>query len=461
MMDCFTHEAGDAPVIPVRLIRKDALEAGLEPLSPLARGYAEAVGFTAKPGEVLAVPSAQGAVETLLVGLGAGEDPGVIGAAPQAAPPGLYQFEALSDVESAEALIAWARGAYRFTRYKAAAREPARLLVEADGAYAAASHAVDAIALVRDLINTPAGDMGPVAVEAAVRSVAEAHGADVTVTRGDALLEHNYPLIHAVGRAADEEPRLIELVWGEAAHPRIALIGKGVTFDTGGLNIKTGDYMRLMKKDMGGAAHALALAQWVMATQLPCRLHLLIPAVENSISDEAFRPGDILNSRAGLTVEVENTDAEGRLVLADALTRAREDEPALMLDFATLTGAARVAMGSDVAPFFTHDDTLAGQLEEGGRAAADPVWRLPLHAGYRRQLDSPIADLKNLGDTPLGGAILAALFLERFAGAETVWAHFDVYAWNMANRPQGPKGGEAQGLRAAYGMLTQFLASNA
>lgn len=475
-MDCFfqgdqDREAGadtggagadtaraDVPVTPVHAVTSAEKDAGLAALAPASRRYLDATGFTAKEGEVALAPDETGALAAVVVGLGAeGGGASVFGAAAQKIPAGRYRLAHLGGADPLEAAINWARGAYQFTRYKAPAREPAQLAVPEGVDAAELRRLTRAIYRVRDLVNTPAGDMGPEAVEAAARAIAEAAGAAFEVISGDGLLEQNYPLIHAVGRAADEAPRLIQMRWGDPSHPPIAIIGKAVTFDSGGLNIKTGNSMLLMKKDMGGGAHALALAELIMDAQLPCHLHVLVPTVENSISDEAFRPGDILSSRAGKTVEIENTDAEGRLILADALSRALEDKPTLMVDFATLTGAARVALGADVAPFYTRDDTLAEALEAEAAAAHDPVWRMPLHDGYRAQLSSPVADLRNIGE-PLGGSITAALFLEAFVG-ETPWVHFDVYAWNPSPRAQGPKGGEAQGLRAAYGMLKKRLHS--
>ncbi len=311
-----------------------------------------------------------------------------------------------------------------------------------------------ATAWVRDLVNTPAGDLGPADLEAEAEALAKRHGAVVTVRRGDEIAQ-GYPMIHAVGRAAahDRAPRLIELQWGDPAAPRLAIVGKGVCFDTGGLDLKPSAGMRLMKKDMGGAAHALALAELVMAAALPVRLHLLIPAVENAVSGDAFRPGDVLRSRAGLTVENTNTDAEGRLILGDALTRAGEEKPELILDFATLTGAARVALGPDLPPLFTDDEALATALLDAGTALGDPLWRLPLWNGYDDMLKSDVADMVNAPDGGFAGAVTAALFLRRFVPKDTTWAHMDVFAWRPAAKPGRPKGGDAFGLRACYQVL--------
>jgi leucyl aminopeptidase len=313
-----------------------------------------------------------------------------------------------------------------------------------------------AVALVRDLVNTPAADMGPPDLEAAVEKVGAAFGASVTAIRGDAL-EQGFPMIHAVGKAADKSfaPRLIELQWGDAAHPRIAIIGKGICFDSGGLDIKPSSGMRIMKKDMGGAAHALALAKLIMGARLPVRLHLLIPAAENAIAGNAFRPGDILRTRKGLSVEIGNTDAEGRLVLGDALTRAGEDKPELMIDFATLTGAARVAVGPDLPALFANDDALAADIAAAGAQVDDPTWRLPLWDGYADMLKSDVADINNAGEGGFAGAITAALFLKRFVPEDTPWLHLDTFAWRPASKPGRPKGGEALGLRAVFRLLQQ------
>ena len=312
-----------------------------------------------------------------------------------------------------------------------------------------------ATALVRDLVNRPAGDCGPHALEAEARRIAKSHKADVTVTAGEAL-ETGYPLIHAVGKAAAREhaPRLIELEWGDQRHPRIAIVGKGITFDTGGLDIKPASGMRLMKKDMGGAAHALALAELIMAAHLPVRLHMLVAAAENSIAGNAMRPGDIVKSRKGISVEIDNTDAEGRLVLADALTKAIQDEAALIIDFATLTGAARVALGPDLPAMFSNDESVANGILEAAKAASDPLWRMPLWAPYMEMLDSDIADTSNSGGA-FAGAVTAALFLQKFVPDDVPWVHLDTFAWRPTSKPGRPKGGEALGLRAVFRYLTE------
>jgi len=307
---------------------------------------------------------------------------------------------------------------------------------------------------VRDLINTPAGDLGPAELATAARKLAKAHGGRLSVIAGDALLKRNYPAIHAVGRASAKAPRLIDLRWGRRG-PKVTLVGKGVCFDSGGLDLKSAAGMKLMKKDMGGAAHVLGLASMVMAAGLPLRLRVLVPAVENSVSGDAFRPLDVLETRKGLTVEVGNTDAEGRLVLCDALAESSREKPDLLIDFATLTGAARVALGTGLPALFCNDEALAGTLLGHGLARHDPLWRLPLHRPYRASLDSPVADLNNISDGPYGGAITAALFLEAFVGDGVPWAHVDLMAWNTGASPGRPQGGEAMGLRAVYGAIEQ------
>ncbi len=368
-------------------------------------------------------------------------------------PGGIYRLEGR---DPGKALHGWVTAQYRFDRYRSEAKpsEPRVLLTGKVKAIEPALAEAEAVARVRDLVNTPAEDMGPAQIEVEAKALARQFRADIRVTSGEQL-EHDFPMVHAVGRAAGRShaPRMIELEWGDPRHPRLAIVGKGVCFDSGGLDIKPSSAMALMKKDMGGAAHALALAGLVMGAHLKVRLHLLIPAVENAVSGNAFRPGDILKSRAGLSVEITNTDAEGRLVLADALTRACEDKPDLVIDFATLTGAARVALGPDLPAMFARDDATAEALLTGGVAADDPCWRLPLYDGYKEYLKSDVADLANSPANGFAGASVAALFLDRFVSEGTDWAHFDTFAWRPAAKPGRPKGGEALGLRAAWHML--------
>ena len=405
------------------------------------------------------MPDGAGGLAGVLLGLGDRPDPLAIAGLPNKLPAGDYRLaENTPEAVCEFAPLAWALGLYKFDRYRNRAKtEPdlPRLVVPSDIDLERNDRLNEAVYLARDLINTPAADMGPVAMESEMRRLAETHNADFTVTTGDALLENNFPMIHAVGRAAAEAPRLLDLTWGDEDAPKVTLIGKGVCFDTGGLNLKPGNYMALMKKDMGGAAIAMALAGAVMAAGLPVRLRLLIGAVENAIGPDAFRPGDVLQSHKGLSVEIGNTDAEGRLVLADMLSLADAENPELMIDFATLTGAARVAMGPEVVPFYTHDDALAAEIGKVGAQCADPMWRLPLWDGYDGWLDSQIADVNHISSSPMAGSITAALFLSRFVENTTSWMHCDVYAWNIKSRAGRPVGGEAQSLRAIYRYLEE------
>ncbi|MDO5610058.1 MAG: leucyl aminopeptidase family protein [Pseudomonadota bacterium] len=419
---------------------------------PAAGLWLDAQKFTAASGSVNLIPGAEG-IESAVLGIGHPHDPLSYAHAPFALPPGDWQATGQFDEASRCALLlGWGLGSYRFSRYKKPLREPARLVTGAD----ADAETLDILAAclrVRDLVNTPTEDMGPDELEAITRDIAQRHGAKLEVIAGDALIAHNYPAIHAVGRASHRAPRLIHLEWGAADAPHLALIGKGVCFDTGGLNIKAGPGMRNMKKDMGGAAHAIALAELIMARGLPLRLSLYVAAVENAIGPNALRPGEVISTRKGISVEIDNTDAEGRLVLCDALTRAGEDQPDLMLDFATLTGAARIALGPDLPALYANDDAIANEWLQAGLRHFDPVWRMPLHTPYLRYLVSGIADIANASNTTMAGSVTAALYLQRFVPDTQKWAHLDVYSWNDADRPGRPAGGEAQGLRSAWAML--------
>lgn len=378
----------------------------------------------------------------------------------EALPAGNYRLEGAQPGLSP---LGWMLSQHKFTRYKSNKddREP-RVLLTADPAEIdTLVRQAEATAMVRDLVDTPAADMGPAELEAYARDLAKTHHAKVEVTQGDALAQ-GYPMIAAVGGGAarGREPRLIELHWGKVTDPKVAIVGKGVCFDSGGLDIKPASGMRLMKKDMGGAAHALALAKLVMEHRLPIQVHLLIPAVENSVSANAFRPGDILKSRKGITVEIDNTDAEGRLVLGDAFQKAAEADPELMVDFATLTGAARVALGPDLPALFVNDDDLAAAFVDAAKDAHDPVWRMPLWDGYDDMLKSDVADMANGADSPMAGAVTAALFLRRFVPGGLPWAHLDTFAWHPTARPGRPKGGEALGLRAVFALLRSRYRTN-
>jgi len=456
--DCLVEEKGDTAI---RLIaaREDSLEKIVGALPKRVAAWVRASGYTAKPGTILLLPgTGDAAVGGALVGVNGDDDLWSWGGAAAALPNGRYYVDAaLSRRNATRAALGWSLGSYRFTRYKSSDRE-APELVWPDGAdRAAASAAATATWLARDLINTPAADMGPDGLAEAAAALAKEFKAELAVIIGDDLFDRNLPAIHAVGRAADRAPRLIDLSWGDSTAPKVTLVGKGVCFDTGGLDLKPSRAMALMKKDMGGAAVVLGLAHMVMAARLPVRLRVLIPAVENSVSGSAMRPRDVLQTRKGLTVEVGNTDAEGRLILADALALAVEDKPALLLDFATLTGAARSAVGTEIAALFSPDDALAESLHRHGVAEDDPVWRMPLWRPYRRLIDSPVADINNAGDSPYAGAITAALFLSEFVGDGVPWAHFDIMAWNVGTRPGRPEGGEAMAMRAAFAAIRERL----
>jgi len=424
--------------------------------SPAIRAWLAGHEFNASAGAFLALPDVDGNPSAVAIGVGDAGDPLALAHLPCLLPPGTYRLANDSPValDAAQVMLGWGLGAYRFERYLKTPRAMAKLVLEDAAAESAEAFALlRASTLVRDLVNTPTEDMGPDELEAVAIRLAQAYGGSIASVVGDDLLKLGFPAIHAVGRASHRAPRLIELHWGDAAHPHVAIIGKGVCFDTGGLDMKTADGMRNMKKDMGGAAHALALAQLVMARQLPIRITVLVAAVENAIGPNSFRPGEVIATRQGLSVEIDNTDAEGRVVLCDALTYAAEQKPELVLDFATLTGAARIALGPDLPALYCNDEALAGAFLAAGERARDRLWRMPLWRPYLSMLKSNIADLANAGASRLGGSITAALYLERFLPEGLAWAHLDLYAWNDGERPGKPAGGEAQGLRAAFALL--------
>jgi leucyl aminopeptidase len=451
--------ASAASAVPIHAIRAYEWNDWLEGRPETVKRLAAAHDFKAQNGRILLVPATDGSIERVVFGVGDKANAIAMGALAQHLPSGDYRIAAAPrEFAATNVAIAWGLGAYVFDRYKKRKRTAPRLAPPEGADMAEAARVVSASWRARDLVNTPTNDMGPDALHAAAENVAREYGAAFGAIVGDELLTQNYPLIHAVGRAAAQAPRLLHLSWGEANAPRLALVGKGVCFDTGGLDIKPSTGMRLMKKDMGGAAHALALAQLVMESKLNVRLDLFLPVVENSIGGDAFRPGDVIASRKGPTVEIDNTDAEGRLILADALVRACEDQPALLLDYATLTGAARVALGPDIPPFFSNDDALAAEFAHASIETSDPVWRMPLWDAYEDGMDSPVADLKNTGDGAFAGSIYAALFLRRFVDAPA-WAHFDVFAWAPKEKPGRPQGGEAQGLRAAFRVIKSRFAA--
>jgi leucyl aminopeptidase len=454
----FADADADAPR-PLHAVPAEGWSDWLAARPEAERAWLAAHGFAAGFGEALTLPGEGGSIAGAVAGLGTAEarrrERFALAAAAAKLPPGDY---ALADPGTVPGLaneaLGWLLAQYAFDTYRSGEPKPGRRLVCPEGVDRARTEALaGAMALTQDLVNTPAADMGPAALEAAVRALAEPFQAGVTSVTGAGLLEAGFPMIHAVGRAAAAEPRLVELVWGPSDAPKVTLVGKGVCFDTGGLNIKPGASMGLMKKDMGGAATALGLARAIMTLGLRLRLRVLIPAVENAISGSAFRPGDILRSRKGLTVEVNNTDAEGRLVLADALALADEEAPELIVSLATLTGAARVALGPDLPPYFTDDDRLADMLALAAAAEADPLWRMPFWPAYEPMIEPGIADLDNAPSGGMAGAITAALFLRRFVTAAPSYLHIDLYAWTPTARPGRPKGGAAQGLRALLAML--------
>ncbi len=452
--------SGDGASVPIWFVTTDTFAQVRAGLGAPARRFAEAAAFEPKAGQFLLLPGGNGALDGVLFGLESGARPDkdrfLPGRLPLLLPAGTYRF-ANAPHDMRLAALAFALGGYKFTRYRKAEANGARLVVPDGVDGAELSRLAEGVALARDLVNTPANDLGPAELEQAARDLAAKHGAAIRSIVGEDLLTQNFPLIHAVGRASPRAPRLIDLTWGEAQHPKITLVGKGVCFDTGGLDIKPDAGMLIMKKDMGGAASVLAAAHMIMDGKLKVRLRVLIPAVENAIAGDAFRPLDVYTSRKGLTVEIGNTDAEGRLVLADALALADEEHPDLIVDLATLTGAARVALGPELPPFFTPDDQLAADLARHAQAERDPMWRMPLWRPYEAMLESKTADINNVGGAQ-AGAITAALFLSRFVTTRA-WAHFDIYAWTPAAKPARPDGGECQVARALYALLKERYSS--
>ncbi len=444
--------------IPITFVSRSNWDAVRAELRVEARQFAEANGFTGKPGACLTVPASNGQIAGVLFGL---EDAGARardlfrpGALPGLLPAGIYRF-ANAPHDTRLATLAFALGCYRFGRYRNADAPDVRL-VPPDGVDAGdIMRMADAAMLARDLINTPSNDMGPAELAQAAKDVAGRFGARFDCIVGDDLVTRNFPLIHAVGMASPRAPRLIDFAWGDPSHPKVTLVGKGVCFDTGGLDLKPSSGMLIMKKDMGGAANVLALAQMVMDAKLKLRLRVLIPAVENAVAGNAFRPLDIFPSRKGLTVEIGNTDAEGRLILADALALADEEKPDLLIDMGTLTGAARVALGPDLPPFYTEDETLAADVARCAREENDPLWRMPLWPPYDAWLDSKVANLTNAPSGSFAGSITCALFLQRFVEHARSWLHFDIYGWTPTARPARPEGGECQAARAMYRLLSR------
>jgi len=447
--------------VPIWFVTADSYAQVRDQLAPAARRFAETAKFEPKAGQSLLLPGPDGSLSAVLFGLEAADradkDRFLPGRLPALLPAGTYRF-ANAPHDTRLAALAFALGSYRFTRYRKAEPTGAQLALPNEIDADDVTRIAEGVALARDLVNTPANDMGPAELEDVARGLAARYGASFRSIVGEELLQQNFPLIHAVGRASPRTPRLVDFTWGDAAHPKITLVGKGVCFDTGGLDIKPDSAMLIMKKDMGGAANVLAAARMIMDAKLKVRLRVLIPAVENAIAGEAFRPLDVYRSRKGITVEIGNTDAEGRLVLADALALADEEAPALIVDMATLTGAARVALGPELPPLYTHDDQLAADFMRHAQAERDPIWRMPLWRPYDSLLESKIADINNVGGS-FAGSITAALFLNRFVAAAKAWAHFDIYAWTPSAKPARPDGGECQVARALYALLKERYGS--
>ena len=448
--------AGATSTIPVWPVAKAGLEDWLAGQPANVAAWAQANQFKGQAGRILRIPAVDGGLAAVAFGLGDGDDTLIWRALPAALNPGTYHIEgALPAGTGRHAALGWALGSYRFERYKKSPDISERpCLVLPDGVDGVeVSRIARGVFFARDLINTPANDMGPQELTDAAQKMATAQGATLKVLTGQELLSHNYPMIYAVGKASTRPPRLLDMHWGDADAPKVTLVGKGVVFDSGGLDLKPSSGMRLMKKDMGGAANVLGLAHMIMDAGLKLRLRVLIPIAENAVSGDSFRPGDILTSRKGLTVEIGNTDAEGRLILADALAEAETEQPELLFDLATLTGAARTALGGEIPPFFTTDDALANQLSAYAQSEADPLWRLPLWKPYGKGLESGIADLNNITEGGMAGAITAALFLQHFTGGAKAWVHFDIYGWNAKSGPGQKAGGEAMAIRALYALL--------
>ena len=439
--------------IPLYPVNSANYEQWLANLPGIQQKWLKAAGFRARAGELCSLPDSNGELHGYAFGMA---DQGwlyQLASLPAKLTAGTYKLVSdWSGEQRLQASLGWGLACYRFELYRKLPRHLPSLVLDDDIAVEV-ENLLAAQSLVRDLVNTTTEDLGPAQLADAMQIQADQFDADMSVVQGVDLLTKNFPAIHAVGRASDREPRLLKMEWGDKDDPLLALCGKGVCFDTGGLNLKLGAGMALMKKDMGGAAHVLGLARLIMQAQIPVRLLVLIPAVENSVSGNAYRPGDVISTRKGLTIEIGNNDAEGRVVLADALAYACESEPDLVIDFATLTGAARIALGTDLPPVFSNDIAIANEITVAGDAEEDPLWVMPLYQPYKDLLKSPIADLNNMSKTPFGGCITAALFLEYFVTAETDWVHIDTWAWNQGNRPGRPEGGEAIGLRATFRYL--------
>jgi leucyl aminopeptidase len=452
-MSIVTDLSRSANATPLTIVHTDNYTAFLGHADARAKTWLAATDFRGRPGSHALIPSADGGIAEVVVGVKRAEDIYALAHLPLALPAGDYLIASHHDtLDEFAALLGWGLGSYQFTRYKKPPRAPANLIVAESDTLTRVEKLLAASALIRDLVNTPTEDMGPEHLSDTAKSLAKEFGAAFREWVGDDLPAHNFPAIHAVGRASHRPPRLIELTWGEESNPRVAIVGKGVCFDTGGLDIKSADGMRHMKKDMGGGAHALGIARLIMALNLPLRLHMLVPAVENAISGNAYRPGEIVATRKGLNIEIGNTDAEGRVILSDALTFAAESKPEIIIDFATLTGAARVALGPELPAMFSNREDWAAALINASQSEQDPLWRMPLWQSYNDMIKSNIGDIINTGGAQ-AGAVTAALFLEHFVPKEQAWMHLDLFAWNLKSRPGRPEGGEAQTLRAVVAML--------
>ncbi len=453
MLNCYVAKA-PKHVTPIHVVLKSKFAAWLLKQDNHVKNWLESSGFRPEPGMTSLIPDAKSKLSFVLHCAADTNQFWSVGSLPVSLPEGVYAFQE-TEKNLEQLAIVWGLGAYQFTKYKKANRKPAQLLLTKKIDASHITNMVESIYLVRDLINTSTEHLGPSEFAAEIKKFSTKNKAQYKQIVGSALLKQNFPLIHAVGRGCDDEPRLIDLTWGNKKHPLVTLVGKGVCFDTGGLDIKNSSGMLLMKKDMGGAAHVLGLANMIIHAKLPIRLRVLIPLVENSISGNSYRPSDVITSRKGITVEIGNTDAEGRLVLADALAEAVNDKPDLLIDIATLTGAARIALGTDLPGLFCNNDKIAADMVRIAHEQSDPVWHMPLFAAYRESLNSNIADINNAGIDSYAGAITAALFLKEFVGNDTPWMHFDLMAWNLRARPGRPQGGEAMALRALFEYLKE------
>ncbi|MGI9351710.1 MAG: leucyl aminopeptidase family protein [Rhizobiaceae bacterium] len=452
-MSDLTISKSRGKAVPVHLIKAGELPQSVS-IPPFGHSWAKANKFTGETGKLLMVPDDKGKIGRVLYGVGDASQPLVTGGLGSRLPPGNYRF-CENDLDPHLTALGWMLGAYSFGDYKKTKSREAKLVLSDGVDRKRLEREAEAAFLARDLINTPANDLGPDELEVVIRKLGRRHKATVSVVKGDALLKKNFPMIHVVGRASVNAPRLIDLKWGNLKHPKVTLVGKGVIFDSGGLNIKPAAGMLLMKKDMGGAANVIALAKMIMEAKLPVRLRLLVPAVENAISGNAFRPGDVLSSRKGLTVEIGNTDAEGRLVLGDALALGDEEKPDLMIDMATLTGAARVALGPDLPPYYTDDSELCDAIRQAADINHDPLWPMPLWTPYQKMLASKVANVNHIAPGGFAGSITAALFLSRFVEKSRSWAHLDIFGWVPTAKPWASVGGEAQGIRALFEVISR------